>query len=303
MQSRPNGAIRPREATLSKMERWSRSRPVPLDPGFVCHYLDRYCHGEVMTLGDDGIIVRSLAYSPDGKLIALGGNDDIVRLSDAGTGREVRRIRVHDGPLKNKIKDAAATMMDDYLAASVNGVAFSPDGTRLATASGDGSSGSWDVTNGVLVVRIEAEEYTVFKVAFSHDGTRVMSAGSEGFVRFWDGRSGKLIEERRASNTTSRGALRSARIAPDMQLNPRAGSMSGIHEMVGALPHSRRRAVGSLLNVSPSVRTAGKWLPPWRPVSSNIGSRTNSWSGTLQRVPRAVHHATRRMGRLSDVQP
>ena len=52
----------------------------------------------------------------------------------------------------------------------VYGVAFSPDGTRLATASGDPSVKLWDVASGQELATLTGHAATVFDVAFSRDG-------------------------------------------------------------------------------------------------------------------------------------
>jgi WD40 repeat protein len=66
----------------------------------------------------------SVAFSPDGKRLATGSNDDTVKLWDAATGQELLTLKGHSN--------------------SIFSVAFSPDSKRLATRSEDGTVKLWD---------------------------------------------------------------------------------------------------------------------------------------------------------------
>jgi WD40 repeat protein len=60
----------------------------------------------------------------------------------------------------------------------VNGVAFSPDGTRIATASDDKTARVWDSASGRELARLTHED-PVNGVAFSPDGTRIATASGD----------------------------------------------------------------------------------------------------------------------------
>ncbi|HYT93533.1 MAG TPA: sigma-70 family RNA polymerase sigma factor [Gemmataceae bacterium] len=105
----------------------------------------------------------TVAFSPDGKLLASGGADREVRLQDVASGNEVRRLVGHAG--------------------AVTSVAFSPDARRLATGSADTTVRIWDVATGKPVENLTHSK-PVAVVAFSPDGRWLLTAsGAE--VRLW----------------------------------------------------------------------------------------------------------------------
>jgi len=65
-------------------------------------------------------------------------------------------------------------------------VAFSPDGTRLATVGNDGAAIVWDIASGEERSRFTGHDGDVFAVAFSPSGTRLATAGRDRLVRVWD---------------------------------------------------------------------------------------------------------------------
>ncbi len=70
---------------------------------------------------------------------------------------------------------------DDVLSA-----AFSPDGSRIVTASGDHTARVWDVTSEQPLHTLGGHKKTVHSAAFSSDGLRIVTASLDNTARVWD---------------------------------------------------------------------------------------------------------------------
>ncbi len=75
----------------------------------------------------------------------------------------------------------------------VCGVAYSPDGKHIASASADKTIKVWDSATGQEVLTIQGHRYFVCDVAYSPDGTRIVSGSLDKTVRVWDAATGREL--------------------------------------------------------------------------------------------------------------
>ena len=72
-------------------------------------------------------------------------------------------------------------------------LAYSPDGTRLATASSDRTPKVWDATSGTLLFSLIGHTDLVTNIAYSTDGMRIATASNDNTAKIWDGAAGKEL--------------------------------------------------------------------------------------------------------------
>jgi WD40 repeat protein len=126
--------------------------------------------------------VINVVFAPDGKSLATCGNDALVRLWDAATGKEIRRFEGHKG--------------------SLEGLAFSPDGKTILSAGNDGIARLWDVATGKEVRQLAGHQGTLTAI-FSPDGKTVATkGGSDATGRLWDAATGKELHTFKVARDT-----------------------------------------------------------------------------------------------------
>lgn len=126
--------------------------------------------GQATTTGGP---LLAFAYNSDGRQMATGTSDGIARVWDVATGTELRQLPGPPG--------------------GVFALAFSPDGTRLATGGyGDNTARLWDLASGRELRSLAGHRETVQAIAVSPDGGRVATAGDT-TVRIWDAASGQSL--------------------------------------------------------------------------------------------------------------
>jgi WD40 repeat protein/serine/threonine protein kinase/tetratricopeptide (TPR) repeat protein len=126
--------------------------------------------------------VTSVAFSPDGTRLVTGGGEALV--TGGGKANVSGEAKVWDARTGASLLELKQFTFPVYRAV------FSPDGTRIATACGDGMVKVWDARTGAVLLELKGHRYGVTSVAFSPDGTRIASAGHDQTLKVWDSAKG-----------------------------------------------------------------------------------------------------------------
>lgn len=173
-------------------------------------------------------MVKSVAFTPDGRRILTASGDQTIRVWDTGTGRAIRCLRGHGADVNalavtpdgryalsgagdywgGKLHDPTIRMWDldsglmvrvfEGHSGSIDDISISADGKLLASVSWDGSLRIWNLTNGEQMQSWPAPRGRFNAVSFSPNGKAVLTGSSysqEGAVQLWDVATGKELRE------------------------------------------------------------------------------------------------------------
>lgn len=127
--------------------------------------------------------VTAIGWSPNGKLFATAG----------GAPTEDGEIRIFNDKGQS-IRDFKSPHSD-----TVFGIAFSPDGSMLASASADKFVRVFEIPSGKLLKSLEGHTQHVLDVGWSTDGKRIISAGADDLIKFWNLETGEKTRDLRGT--------------------------------------------------------------------------------------------------------
>jgi WD40 repeat protein len=183
----------------------------------------------------------AVGFTPDGKRIVSVCRDRSARVWDADSGKELKSFTAAADPLygmsispdgKRFVAsgdkalyvwlldgDDKPTVLKGHTGNYIGSVAWSRDGSRLASVGEDMTVRLWDAVAGKEMLTLRGHEKVIYSVVFSTDGRRLLSAGQDGTARVWDAITGEQIAVLRAHV----GAVYGVAFTPDGGLIATAG--------------------------------------------------------------------------------
>lgn len=147
--------------------------------------------GKEMQKMQDEFLCTSLAFSPNGDILASGSVERVVKLWDIRTSECLATMEGHDYPVLS--------------------LAFSPDGNRLVSGSGDTSLIIWDVQNRSQLHQMKGHGFYVVTCDWDPNDNRIVSGSVDANICEWDSNTGEMIKR----HSEHRAAVHQVRFSPD----------------------------------------------------------------------------------------
>lgn len=128
----------------------------------------------------NGRVMGSIAYSPDcSRSVLIDANNLVVKIMDTANGKELLQFKLPEGFVPGP---------------NLGALAFSPDGTRLATPGVGSTAIVWDLANGGKKLwTLEGHNQLVAGVSYSPDGKRIATGSADRTIKIWDAETGREL--------------------------------------------------------------------------------------------------------------
>jgi WD40 repeat protein/energy-coupling factor transporter ATP-binding protein EcfA2 len=128
--------------------------------------------------------VLGIAWSPDGKRLVTAGSRNMAIIWDAVDGK-------NHGIAAGHGRDGYA--FRGFEVGNIFSVAWSPDGTKIATASDDFTAKIWDADTAREILTLRGHQSRVMSVSWRPDGTQLVTGSADGTAKVWDAATGREL--------------------------------------------------------------------------------------------------------------
>lgn len=129
---------------------------------------------QIKILENHAILIKSICFSPDSRMIAVGYSDGSIKIWDIGSEREIKTLKGHSNV--------------------VTSLVFSPNGKYLASGDWGGQIYLWDITLGKKTESFVKHLTLIRSLDFSPSGNLLVSGCVDNSVIVWDAREGDIID-------------------------------------------------------------------------------------------------------------
>jgi WD40 repeat protein len=251
--------------------------------------------------------VYSAAFSPDGSHIIVASVSGLALIWDAATTKKIAVLRSYQRKLHSAVfspdgsrivtaadnktarifnnildegitSDGTPVLRRDAIAVlrghddSVNSAAFSPDGSRIVTASDDHTARIWNVATAKEIAILRGHDDSVNSAAFSPDGSRIVTASDDHTARIWDAATAKEIAVLRGHEDD----VNSAAFSPDgssvvTASDDQTASIWDVHLQTTSAKNLLVQACGRLAGLSRLTYARDRRVPRGRDCRSTTG--------------------------------